>query len=918
MDEKYFAKKIESKWQKKWAADGTFEAEVDDAKPKFYQLEMLPYPSGNLHMGHVRNYSVGDAVAWYKRLKGFNVLHPIGWDSFGQPAEDAAIKRGVNPREWTEDNIRSMRGQLERLGLSYDWRRQMAAHRPEYYKFDQWFFLKMHEMGLAYKKKTQVNWCETDQATLSNEQASGGICWRCGNPVTKKDLEQWFLKTTAYADRLLDDASEIEAGWPASVMKRQRDWIGRSTGAFVDFTIAESDVHTTDSGDNDDSPSGRKPEFVRVFTTRIDTIYGVNAIVVAAEHPLVMRHISLMPEDVLAKIQQIRAEQMNPTDHETEAIKDGIDTGLRAINPFSGDDVPVWVGNYVMMNYGTGAVMSVPGHDERDFEFARKFGLPIERVIQPRIDAEQRGSEGEENSALESAFTEYGVLVNSGEWNGKTSDDAKREMTEFAANHGFGEAATTYRLRDWGISRQRFWGSPIPIIYCDTCGTVPEKYENLPVELPDTAPFTGTGESPLAKVPEFYETKCPNCNEPARRETDTMDTFVDSSWYYFRYLDPNNTEVPFDTEKAAYWTPVDQYIGGDDHAVMHLIYTRFWTKVMKDLGLVDFDEPVKRLLTQGMVVGETFFDDSTGKRIYYPPSNVTVERDPKGKVVSVRSNDGKELKNAIERMSKSKGNGVDPDEMIDIYGADAARLFVLFAAPVDNELVWHEAGIEGAVRFLQRVWRFVWKWQNVSSVPPAVAGGVVAAMDVVRSETRDAPPATAGGTERARTLRMKTHQTIKRVDDNLGALQFNTPVAALMELSNAIYDIKVEPADASPDEIAAVREAVSALVLMLTPFAPHTAEELYANIVGNDNGILANGGRFPEYIEELSKASEIEIPVQVNGKLRSRIFAAPDADEDALQTMALADEKVREYTDGKEIVKVVVVPNRLVSVVVKG
>ena len=899
MDEKYFAKKIEDKWQKKWAADGTFEAEIDDTRPKFYQLEMLPYPSGNLHMGHVRNYSVGDAVAWYKRLKGFNVLHPIGWDSFGQPAEDAAIKRGVNPRDWTEENIKAMRGQLERLGLSYDWRRQMAAHRPEYYKFDQWFFLKMHEMGLAYKKKTQVNWCETDQATLSNEQASGGICWRCGNPVTKKDLEQWFFKTTAYADRLLDDAAEIDAGWPASVMKRQRDWIGRSTGAFVDFTIADSDIHANHSGDNDDPSDGRKSEYVRVFTTRTDTIYGVNAIVVAAEHPLVMRHISEMPDEVLAKIQQIRTEQMNPTDHEAEAIKDGIDTGLRAVNPFSGSEVPIWVGNYVMMNYGTGALMSVPGHDERDFEFAQKFGLPIPEVIKPERHA---SSENENNTGeLSEAFTDYGVLVNSGEWSGKTSVDAKREMTEFAAANGFGEAATTYRLRDWGISRQRFWGSPIPIIYCDSCGTVPEKYENLPVELPDTAPFTGTGESPLAKVPEFYETKCPNCNEPARRETDTMDTFVDSSWYYFRYLDPNNTDVPFDTEKAAYWTPVDQYIGGDDHAVMHLIYTRFWTKVMKDLGLVNFDEPVKRLLTQGMVVGETFFDDSTGKRVYYPPSDVKVERDAKGKLVSATSTDGKTLKHAVERMSKSKGNGVDPDEMIDIYGADAARLFVLFAAPVDNELVWHEAGIEGAVRFLQRVWRFVWKWRD------ALSGS--AASD--RS-------ATASGSDNARKLRMKTHQSIKRVDDNLSSLQFNTPVAALMELSNAIYDIKVEPEGATVDEVEAVREAVTALVLMLTPFAPHTAEELYANIVGNENGILANGGRFPEYVEELSKADAVEIPVQVNGKLRSRIFAAPEADQEALRSMALADEKVREYTDGKEIVKVVVVPNRLVSVVVKG
>ncbi|NOT49285.1 MAG: leucine--tRNA ligase, partial [Acidobacteria bacterium] len=528
MDEKYFAKKVEAKWQKKWAESGAFEAKMGDDKPKFYALEMLPYPSGNLHMGHVRNYSAGDVVAWYKRLKGFNVLHPIGWDSFGQPAEDAAIKRGVNPREWTEENIVAMQGQLQRLGISYDWSRQMAAHRPEYYKFDQWFFLKMHEMGLAYKKKTQVNWCETDQATLSNEQASGGLCWRCGNPVTKKDLEQWFLKTTAYTDRLLDDMAEIEAGWPSNVLKRQKDWIGRSEGAFVDFEVSSG--ATTPSAQGGGHPSsnqeGRaaektKGEFgnhIRVFTTRIDTIYGANAVVVAAEHPVIVEHLSQFSNEVHAKIQQIKSEKMNPTDHETEAVKDGIDTGLKAINPFSGEELPVWIGNYVMMEYGTGAVMSVPAHDERDFEFAKKFGLPIKTVvepqrrgdgerIQPQMNADERGSD-DGKSAIRNPqfvipFTDYGVMVDSAEWSGKTSEDGKREMAAFAAEKGFGEAATTYRLRDWGVSRQRFWGSPIPIVYCDRCGVVPEKYENLPVLLPDNVAITGTGESPLAKVPEF-------------------------------------------------------------------------------------------------------------------------------------------------------------------------------------------------------------------------------------------------------------------------------------------------------------------------------------------------------------------------------------------------------------------------------
>ncbi|MBX3244852.1 MAG: leucine--tRNA ligase [Acidobacteria bacterium] len=874
MDEKYFAKKIEAKWQKKWAESGAFEVEISDEKPKFFQLEMLPYPSGNLHMGHVRNYAVGDAVAWYKRLKGFNVLHPIGWDSFGQPAEDAAVKRGVNPRDWTEDNIRAMRGQLERLGLSYDWQRQMYAHRKEYYKFDQWFFIKMFEMGLAYKKMTQVNWCENDKATLSNEQASGGICWRCGEPVTKKDLEQWFFRTTAYADQLIDDMEKIESGWPSHVIKRQRDWIGRSTGAYVDFSVKESG------------------EVIRVFTTRIDTIYGANAVVVAAEHPVIEQNADRLSSEVITKVNEIKAEKLKPTDHEEEIEKDGIDTGLKAVNPFNGEELPVWVGNYVMMDYGTGAVMSVPAHDERDFEFATKFGMPIKRVVT---------SPGQEAIADEivAAFTDYGLMVNSGEWSGKTSEEGKAEMADYAKANGFGEPATTFRLRDWGVSRQRYWGAPIPMIYCPDCGTVPVKYDELPVELPDNIAITGTGESPLAKVPEFYETTCPSCDGPARRETDTMDTFVDSSWYFFRYTDNDNEVLPFDPDTAAYWTPVDQYIGGDDHAVMHLIYTRFWNKVMRDIGLVKFDEPIKRLLTQGMVVGETFYDDATGKKIYHAPDTVAVERDEKGKITSVKAADGKELKFAIERMSKSKGNGVDPDEMVDVYGADAARLFVLFAAPVDNELVWHEAGIEGAVRFLQRVWRFVYKWKDVI--------GLGTNTDEVTSFSAS-----------AKKLRQKTHQTIRRIDQSLDTLQFNTPVAALMELANDLYDLKAEPETASPDEVVAVREALTSLILMMTPFTPHVAEEMFAVVIGNDNGILANDARFPVYDEASAKADEIEIAVQVNGKLRSRVFASPDADNSEIERMAKDDVKVREHTDGKEVVKVIVVPGRLVNIVVKG
>ncbi|MBA3692853.1 MAG: leucine--tRNA ligase [Acidobacteria bacterium] len=880
MDEKYFAQKLEQKWQRRWAENKTFEVEADDAREKFYCLEMLPYPSGRLHMGHVRNYSIGDALAWYKRLQGFNVLHPIGWDSFGQPAEQAAIKKGVNPRDWTEENINQMREQLQRLGIGYDWRREIAAHRPEYYKFDQWFFLKMLERGLAYKKMTKVNWCPKDQTTLSNEQASGGICWRCGTAVEKKDFAQWFLRITAYAEELLQGMNEIEAGWAERVLTMQKNWIGKSEGAFVDFVVKNAD------------------EKIRVFTTRVDTIYGANAIVVAAEHPIVENNKAGFSDEVLEKIEEIKAAKMKATDYGEEVEKDGIDTNLKAINPFSGEELPVWVGNYVMMEYGTGAVMSVPAHDERDFEFANKFGLPVKEVVSGQWSVVSEESKIQNpKSKIEQAFTDYGMLVNSGEWSGKTTEDAKREMAEFAEKNNFGEAAITYRLRDWGISRQRFWGAPIPIIYCEHCGAIPEKYGNLPVELPETAPFTGVGESPLARVPEFVNTTCPNCNEPAKRETDTMDTFVDSTWYYFRYTDPHNSEMPFKPETANYWLPVDQYIGGVDHAVMHLLYTRFWTKVMRDIGLVDFSEPVKNLLTQGMVVGESFYSNS--KASYIPPDEVEIVRDEKGKVVEANLKaDNSPIKVAVEKMSKSKYNGVDPDDMIAIYGADATRIFALFAAPAENELVWQETGIEGAVRFLQRVYRFVYRWHEA----------------LRRLESQE--PRAESKLE-TRKLRQKTHQTIKRIRENFESYQFNTPVAALMELSNALGDFKVAPEKASDDELSAVNEALQSLILMLAPYAPHFAEEMWENLTDSERGILQSGARFPVADENLAKADEIEIPIQVNGKLRSRVLVSPETSQADLEAMALADVKIKEYTDDKQIVKIIVVPSRLVNIVVK-
>jgi leucyl-tRNA synthetase len=849
MDEKYFPEKIENKWQQHWTETNAFAAVDDDPRPKFYCLEMLPYPSGFLHMGHVRNYSIGDALAWYKRLQGFNVLHPIGWDSFGQPAEQAAIKRGVNPRDWTEENIAHMRGQMKRLGVSYDWSREIAAHRPDYYKWDQWFFLKMFERGLAYKKKSPVNWCPNESTVLSNEQSSGGVCWRCGATVEKRDLEQWFFRITDYAEQLVEDIKQIESGWPEKVLKRQRDWVGRSEGAFVDFAVKDSD------------------QKIRVFTTRIDTIFGATAIVLSAEHPLINELLEESPlkQQVVAfaeKVKQEKAARGRVVDEEEQ--KEGINTGILALNPFSGETIPVWVANYVLIEYGTGAVMSVPAHDERDFEFAQKYSLPVRRVIE-RISHQQESiphdaTNEDQSIAMPHAFSDYGILVNSGNWSGKLSSDAIVEMAAFAEAHDFGKAAITYRIRDWGISRQRFWGAPVPIVYCESCGMVPVPEKDLPVQLPDRAEFTGSGESPLAGVAEFVNIVCPKCGAPARRDTDTMDTFVDSSWYFFRYCDPHNEAAPFSTSLASEWTPVDQYIGGDSHAVMHLIYTRFWTKFMRDIGLVSFDEPVKKLLTQGMVTNRVQGTDEW------------------------------------KAMSKSLGNGVDPDEMIAAFGADAARLFVLFAAPVENELRWSEAGIEGAVRFLRRVYTMVWRWHE------RLANG-----------TNQAPAddVSAG----ARSLRRKTHQTIAKITSDFDDLHLNTIVAALMELFNELSAFEADPATASDTDVFAVREALESLVIMLAPFAPHAAEEMWANL-GHEGGLL-HSARWPQADAELAKSDELEIPVQVNGKLRSRVLALPDVTEAQLRAAALDDEKIKAIIEGHEVVKVIVVPQRLVNVVIK-
>lgn len=849
MDEKYFPEQIETKWQQHWEQAKAFEVREDDPRPKFYCLEMLPYPSGFLHMGHVRNYSIGDALAWYKRLQGFNVLHPIGWDSFGQPAEQAAIKRGVNPRDWTEENIAHMRGQMKRLGISYAWSREIAAHRPDFYKWDQWFFLRMYDRGLAYKKKSPVNWCPRESTVLSNEQSSGGVCWRCGAQVEKRDLEQWFFRITEYAEQLVEHMKQIEDGWPEKVLKRQRDWVGRSEGAYVDFAIKDSD------------------EKIRVFTTRIDTIFGATAVVLSTEHPLVdqLLEASALKNEVMAFADKVKAEKAaRSLAPEEEEVKEGMNTGILAINPFSGERIPVWVANYVLIEYGTGAVMSVPAHDERDFEFAQKYSLPIRRVIE-RVSHGQESiphdaTSEDQSIAMPHAFTDYGILVNSGDWSGKLSEQAIVELTRFAQAHGFGQAAVTYRIRDWGVSRQRFWGAPIPIVYCEHCGMVPVSDKDLPVRLPERAEFTGSGQSPLAGVADFVNTTCPNCHSPARRDTDTMDTFVDSSWYFFRYCDPHNDAAAFDPELAKQWTPVDQYIGGDSHAVMHLIYTRFWTKFMRDIGLVSFDEPVKKLLTQGMVTNRIEGTDEW------------------------------------KAMSKSLGNGVDPDEMITAFGADAARLFVLFAAPVENELRWSETGIEGAVRFLRRVYTMVWRWQQ-------------------RLSNQETNSEAVEFSESARALRRKTHQTIAKVTSDFEELHLNTIVAALMELFNELSAFEAQPANASAADAFVVREALESLVLMLAPFSPHAAEEMWEHL-GHAGGLLASG-HWPQADAELARREELEIPIQVNGKLRSRVLASPQVTEEELRTAALNDEKIRSLIDGQQVVKVIVVPQRLVNIVVR-
>jgi len=843
----YRPQEIERKWQQRWTESRAFEVTEDPSRPKFYCLEMFAYPSGHAHVGHVRNYMIGDIMARTMRMRGFNVLHPFGWDAFGLPAENAAIKNNVHPEAWTLDNIAHMKGQLQRLGISYAWEREIATCLPEYYRWNQWLFTRMVQRGLAYRRRSAVNWCPSCQTVLANEQVVDGGCWRCGTPVVQRNLDQWFLRITAYADELLDALDTLE-GWPEKVLTMQRNWIGRSFGARIQFPF--------------DPPAGAAdaPSAIEVFTTRIDTIFGATCVLLAPEHPAVdwMADHSGDAQGFRARVQAFRS-QDRMARLSGEVDKEGFDAGRTVVNPFTGQRVPVWIANFVLGEYGTGAVMAVPAHDQRDFEFATKYGLPIVVVVQPTDRTLVPAT-------LEAAYEGEGVLADSGPFTGLPSDDARRQMIDDATRREIGQGSVQFRLKDWGISRQRYWGTPIPIVHCETCGQVPVPDADLPVVLPRITEFTGRGDSPLAHVPEFVNVTCPTCGGPGRRETDTMDTFVDSSWYFFRFCDAANQEMPFDPEAVAYWGPVDFYSGGVEHAILHLIYSRFFTRVFRDLGLVRLDEPFARLLTQGMVLRH-------------------------GAV-----------------MSKSKGNVVDPDEMVQQLGADALRLYVMFVAPPEKEVEWTDTGLEGAHRFLARVWRIA------DRLIPAVRGAVTpASLDLDPDE---------------RALRRRTHVTIRRVTQDIDPrMHLNTAISALMELVNDLYgftearglrpsarDEEAPPTVVRAATASVLLEALEALVRLLSPFTPHLAEELWERL-GHADGVVASG--WPEVDEEAARAEQMEIPVQVNGKVRARVMVAADADEAEIRAAALAAPPVQGYLDGAEVLKVVVANGRLVSIVIR-
>jgi leucyl-tRNA synthetase len=796
----YNFKEIEKKWQKIWLDQHAFRAQALPERKKYYLLEMFPYPSGKIHMGHVRNYTIGDVASRFKLLEGYNVMHPMGFDAFGQPAENAAIKNKTKPDIWTHKCIKEMEAELKKMGFSYDWEREISTCDSDYYKWNQWIFLKMFERGLAYKKASAVNWCSSCQTTLANEEVVDGGCWRCHTKVEQKDLEQWYLKITEYKERLLEDLGQLKQ-WPERVLAMQSNWIGKSSGVDIYFCLKNSD------------------KIIPVFTTRVDTIFGATYIVLAPEHPLVKELIKGKPEekDVLRFIDKVSKES-KLVRTSSDVKKEGVFTGSFAVNPVNNEEVPIWVADYVLMEYGTGAIMAVPTHDQRDFLFAQEHKLLMRMVIAPK----ERSVKIEE---LTQAYEGDGVQVNSGEFNGLNNLEAKEKIALWMEKKGIGKIQTHWRLRDWLISRQRYWGTPIPMIYCPKCGIVPVAYKDLPVALPIEAPFTGDGGNPLGKVKEFVQVSCPKCSGSARRETDTMATFFDSSWYFLRFCSPKYDAAAFDLQEAKYWMRVDQYIGGIEHAILHLLYSRFFTKFFQDLKMVDFGEPFEKLLTQGMVL-----------------------------------KDG-------EVMSKSKGNIVDPDSMIKDYGADALRLFILFAAPPETELEWDERGLEGAFKFLNRVWR-------------------------IQDNFRDKADA---------ALVKIMHKTIKKVSEDFNEFKFNTAIASLMELTNAIY------------QLGADKEVFSRLVIMLSPIAPHFAEELW-HILGNKESIFKS--TWPKYDPKLLIEEDVELVIQVNGKVRSKIEVPRDIPDDRLKELVLKDEKLSTWLEGKELKKFIVVPQKLVNIVV--
>ncbi len=831
MPVRYDPQSIETRLQRLWEAEKTWACSPDPSKPKYYLLEMFPYPSGNIHMGHVRNYSIGDVVARFKRMQGYNVLHPMGWDAFGLPAENAAVKHGVHPANWTYSNIDTMRAQLKRLGYAYDWDRELATCHVKYYRWEQLFFLRCLEKGLVYRKKAPQNWCPQCHTVLANEQVVDGLCWRCDSPVEQKELTQWFLKITAYAEELLADLDKLAGGWPERVVSMQRNWIGKSTGAEIVFPLASGNGSIT------------------VFTTRPDTVFGATFMTLAPEHPLVPSLIAGTPGEAEARAFIERIRNMDRIARQAEDLeKEGVFTGAYCINPFSGARMPIWLGNFVLAEYGTGAVMAVPTHDQRDFEFARKYDLPLTVVISPE-------GESLDPARMTEAWTGPGTLVNSGEFNGLPNEEAKNAIADSLEASGKGRRTVNWRLRDWNISRQRYWGAPIPVVYCDTCGMVPVPEQDLPVVLPLDVRTHPDGRSPLPDTPSFVETTCPCCGGPARRETDTMDTFVESSWYFARYTEARKDDAPFDPTAAAYWLPVDQYIGGVEHAILHLLYARFFTKLLRDFGYLpaDLDEPFSNLLTQGMVL-----------------------------------KDG-------SKMSKSKGNVVDPTEMIARYGADTVRLFCLFAAPPERDFDWSESGIEGSFRFLNRVWRLFGEVRE--HLAPVRACSFPAA--------RAVSPLT-------RELRLKEHATVKKAGEDIGnRYQFNTAVAAIMELVNTLYQTKDELATTAEGR-AALSSAAATVLTLLAPVTPHLCEELWA-CLGHRTRIADES--WPVWSADALERDNVTVVVQINGKLRGKLTLPADASREEAEAAALADAAVSRHLQGLTVRKVIVVPGKLVNVV---